>query len=187
MHGLTFAAVEKSPCIGASLGPCSQVWLPCSCVSRKDAAGHQCAAATARPCGSFQADGLSLLRLAGMVVRATLRNPYVEQASSPTAPIRRSERMPSTPRRSAQISLNLKKPRGGRAAAQLNYLTKPSDLPGALRIRGCCDPASWRSSPCYFFLMTPSGPCRVPSLFRVSTRSPATPPACTVMVFPLTS
>ena len=164
MHGLTFAAVEKSPCIGALRGPCSQVWLPCSCVSRKDAAGHQCAAATARPCGSFQASGLSLLRLAGMVVREALRNPYVEHAPSPTAPIRPSERMRSTPRPSAQISRNLKKPRGGRT-----------------------DHPSWWSSPCYFFLMTPKGPCRVPSLFRVSTRSPAIPPACTVMVFPLTS
>src|SRR5690349_3032002 len=93
MHGLTFVAVEKSLCIGAWLGPFSPVWLPCSCVSRKDATGHPCAAATARPCGSFQAYGLALLRLVGMVVRAELRNPYVEQASSPTAPIRPSGRI----------------------------------------------------------------------------------------------
>jgi len=41
--------------------------------------------------------------------------------------------MASTPRRSAQISLNLKKPRGGRAKAELNYLAKPR---GALCVDG---------------------------------------------------
>jgi hypothetical protein len=79
----------------------------------------------------LQAYGLSLLRFAGMVVRATLRNPY--WASSPAALIRPLGRMASTPRRSAQISLNLKKPRWTRRGGTELFSEAARGRP----VRGC--------------------------------------------------
>ena len=78
MRGLTFAAAEKCPCIGARPGPSSQVWLPCSCACRQNAAGQQGAAATARPLHSLEARGLSLLSISGDGSSRSIKKPLRE-------------------------------------------------------------------------------------------------------------